>query len=195
MKQHWPGSTQLSPLPAVIVTAADANGENANLMTAAWTGIVCSTPPMCYVSIRPERFTHHLIKESGEFVLNVTTVEMAKATDLVGVLSGRNCNKWERSGLTAIPAEKVRCPLIEESPISLECKVTDIVSLGSHDMFIGEIISVAADEKYIDGASGRFDLARALPISYSHGEYFAPGDFLGYFGWSVKKDGKVERRK
>lgn len=195
MKQHWPPSTQMSPLPAAIITACGKNGLHPNLMTASWTGIICSTPPMCYVSIRPERFTHHLVKESMEFAINLTTVEMARATDLVGIIGAKKENKWTRSGLTPCSAKIVSCPLIEESPLSLECLVKEIVSLGSHDMFIADIVSVAVDERFIDPETGKLDLAKAEPLIYSHGEYFSQGDFLGYFGWSVKKSGPIERRK
>lgn len=195
MKQHWKPGTMISPLPALIVTCADKKG-NSNLLTASWTGIVCTNPAMCYVSIRPERHSHTMISESMEFALNLTTVSMAKATDWVGVVSGKKEDKWKGSGLTPIPAKIIQAPLVAESPISLECRVRSIIPLGSHDMFLAEIVNVVVDDSYINPETGKLDLARAELLAYAHGEYFELGDFIGYFGWSVKKgDAPIKQRK
>lgn len=195
MKQHWKPGTMISPLPALIVTCADGKGHS-NLFTASWTGIVCSEPAMCYVSIRPERHSHGIIKESMEFALNLTTIDMAKATDWVGVVSGKREDKWKGSGLTPIPAKIIQAPLIAESPISLECRVRSIQSLGSHDMFLAEIVNVVVEDSYLNPETGKLDLSRAGLLSYAHGEYFGLGEFIGYFGWSVKKgDNPIQQRK
>lgn len=195
MKQFLKPSTQLSPIPAVIITACDKEG-NSNMMTAAWVGIVNSNPPMCYVSIRPDRYTYHMVKETGQFAINMTTTAMARVTDLVGVISGKREDKWEKSGLTPESAKLISCPLIAESPLALECEVTEILPLGSHDMFLARIVSVAVDESIIDPQTGKWDIAKSNPLVYSHGEYFSQGDFLGYFGYSVRKDqSSIERRK
>lgn len=186
MKQFLKPSTQLSPLPAVIITACDKEG-NSNLMTAAWTGIVNSTPPLCYVSIRPERFTYHMVKETMQFAINLTTTAIARATDLVGVIGGLKEDKWAKSGLTPTKASIVSCQLVEESPISLECVVREIMPLGSHDMFLAEIVAVAVNEEIINKETGRWELDSTDLLSYSHGEYFSQGDYLGHFGFSVKK--------
>ena len=186
MKQHWPAGTMISPLPAIIVTACDSEGRS-NLFTASWTGILNSEPPMCYVSIRPERFSYPMVKETMQFALNLTTPAMAKATDLVGVTSGRKGDKWATSGLTPCKAKIISCPLVEESPVSLECRVREIVPLGSHDLFIADIVSVAVDDAYINPETGKMDLKKSDLLVYAHGEYFSLGDFIGYFGWSLKK--------
>lgn len=195
MKQYWKPGTMISPLPALIVTCADDKG-NSNLLTASWTGIVCSDPAMCYVSIRPERHSHEMICKTMEFGLNLTTVSMAKATDWVGVVSGRKEDKWEGSGLTPISGKLIECPLVKESPVSLECRVREIISLGSHDMFLAEIVQVVVDDTFINPETGKLDLARADLLAYAHGEYFGLGDFIGYFGWSVKKgNAPIKQRK
>jgi len=175
----------MGPLPAVLVSCADKEG-NTNLITAAWTGILNSEPPMAYVSIRPERHSHHMIKETGEFVINLTTVKMAKGTDTCGVKSGRDTDKWKAGGFTPEKAARVNCPIVKESPVSVECKVKQILPLGSHDMFIGEILAVDADDAYFD-KTGRFDLNKAGLMSYTHGAYVEPGKVIGTFGYSVRK--------
>ena len=175
----------MGPLPAVLVSCADKEG-NTNLITAAWTGILNSEPPMAYVSIRPERFSHHMIKETGEFVINLTTAAMAAGTDLCGVKSGRDTDKWKAGGFTPEKAAEVKCPIVKESPVSVECRVKQILPLGSHDMFLGEIVAVDADDAYFD-RNGRFDLNRAGLISYVHGSYVDAGKVLGTFGYSVRK--------
>lgn len=177
--------TMLNPVPAVMVTCAD--GESSNIITIAWTGIINSDPPMTYVSVRKERYSHRLIKESGEFVINLTTEELAKATDFCGVRSGRNIDKAAETGLSFVLAEIVGCPMISESPVNIECRVTEIKELGSHDMFMAEIVKVHADEKLFD-ENGRLCLEKAGLISYSHGEYFGlKKNPIGKFGFSVMK--------
>lgn len=175
----------MAPLPAVLVSCIDKEG-NTNLITAAWTGILCSEPPMTYVSIRKERFSHHMIEETGEFVINLTTREMARGTDLCGVKSGREVNKWELAGFTPEAAATVKAPIVAESPVSIECRVMEKKELGSHDMFMAEITAVNCDEKYFD-ENGRFDLNAPGLISYTHGSYVESGKVIGTFGFSVKK--------
>ena len=189
MKTSFKPGTMLYPLPAVLVSCGDSP-ENWNLMTAAWTGTVCSDPAMCYVSLRKSRLSHELISRTGEFVINVTTESLARATDWCGVRSGRDFNKWEKMGLTPQKGENVAAPIVVESPINIECKVTQVLELGSHDMFLAKVLSVQVDESLIDPETGKFDFAKARPIAYSHGEYFTLGKFIGGFGWSVKKKKK-----
>lgn len=186
MKQSWKPGTMIYPLPAVLVSCG-STAERRNLITVAWTGTICTNPAMCYISIRPERHSYGIIKEEMEFTINLTTEAMARATDWCGVKSGRDYDKWKETGLTPMPGEKVSCPYIDESPLSIECRVKDIIRLGSHDMFIAEVLNVLADEKYIDPVTGAFDLSAASPISYSHGGYFTQGEKIGGFGWTVKK--------
>lgn len=186
MKQNWKPGNMIYPLPAVIVTCG-SSVEQSNMLTVAWAGTICSDPAMCSISVRPERFSHHLIEENMEFTVNLTTVDMAFATDWVGVKSGRDFNKWTETGLTPKPGVTVSCPYIDESPLSVECKVESIVSLGSHDMFIARVTNVLADERLIDPETGRFSLETARLIAYSHGQYYALGEKIGHFGWSVKK--------
>ena len=157
------------------------------MLTVAWTGTICADPAMCYVSVRPERASYPLIKENMEFTINLTTVEMARATDWAGVRSGRDYNKWKETGLTPLPGEKVASPTIEESPISIECRVKTIMNLGSHDMFTADVVNVRADSRYIDPETGRFALEKANLLAYSHGFYHSLGDIIGKFGFSVQK--------
>ena len=173
------------PLPAALVSCADKDG-NINLITVAWTGTICSDPAMLYISVRPERYSYHMIEETKEFVLNLTNEKIIKATDMCGVRSGRDVDKWKLTGLTPEKAKTVRAPLVKESPVSIECKVTEVKELGSHDMFIAEVVSVDVDEKYFD-ENGKFDLNAAGLIAYSHGEYLKTGEKVGSFGYSVKK--------
>ena len=179
-----PGN-MLYPLPAVMVSVADKAG-NTNIITVAWTGTICTNPPMLSVSVRPNRFSHHMIMEMGEFVVNLTTKELAYATDYCGVKSGREVDKWKEMKLTPIPSEVVKAPGIGESPVNIECKVTEIKKLGSHDLFLAEVVAVHVDEHYMDERGG-FHLADAEPIVYCHGEYFDLGKKIGKFGYSVKK--------
>ena len=185
MKRSWKPGTMLNPLPAVIVSCG--NAERSNLITVAWTGTICTNPPMLYISVRPERYSHALIKESMEFTVNLTTEEMARATDWIGVRSGRDFDKWSETGLTACPGVAVNCPAVDESPLSIECRVKEILALGSHDMFIADVVNVLADERFIDEETGRFDLEKAGLITYSHGNYYAAGRELGHFGFSIRK--------
>ena len=191
MKQNWKPGTVLYPLPAVLVSCG-ATPEEYNMLTVAWTGTVCTTPPMCYISVRPERHSYAVIRRTGEFVINLTTRSMARATDWCGVRSGRDFDKFRETGLTPVPAERVAAPLIAEAPVSIECR--QVLPLGTHDMFLAEVVNVQADEAYIDPATGRFCLERAEPIVYSHGEYFALGDALGRFGWSVRRKRRKQGR-
>lgn len=186
MKQSWKPGTMIYPLPAVLVSCG-ASEEEYNMLTVAWTGTICSNPPMCYISVRPERHSYDIIKRNMEFTINLTTADMARATDWAGVRSSADYDKWAETGLTAKKGEKVSAPYIEESPLSIECRVKEIISLGSHDMFIAEVVNVLADEKYFDPETGAFDLAASGLISYIHGGYFAGGEKIGQFGWTVKK--------
>lgn len=184
-KELWRAGNMLYPLPAVMVSVADSNGKP-NIITIAWVGTVCSNPPMVSISVRPERYSYNIIKETGEFVINLTTKELAYATDYCGVKSGRDVDKFAEMKLTPSKAEFVKAPLIEESPVNIECRVTQVIPLGSHDMFIAEVLAVHADEKYKD-EKGKFCLEKADPIIYSHGEYLTCGEKIGTFGYSVKK--------
>ena len=188
----WKGSVQTAPVPPVLVTCGDM--EKPNIFTVAWTGTLCTQPPKTYISVRPERYSYNIIKESGEFVINLTTENIVRAVDYCGVKSGRNENKLEKTGLTPLPASVVAAPILERSPLALECKVCDIVPLGSHDMFIADIVAVSADESYIDG-SGRLALEKAGLVAYAHGQYFALGKSLGTFGFSVRKRKKSAYKK
>lgn len=183
-RKHFNPGTILAPLPAVMVSCGTP--DKANVMTAAWTGIINTKPPMTYVSIRPNRYSYGIIKESGEFVINLTTAEMVRITDFCGVKSGKDTDKIAKCGLHTESAVKVGAPIISESPLSLECRVTEVRPLGSHEMFISEIVSVSADSRYVD-AAGRIALDKAGLMAYSHGEYFALGRKLGSFGYSVRK--------
>lgn len=176
--------TFLYPLPAVMVTSGDM--DNSNILTVAWTGIVSSDPATTYVSVRKERYSYNLIKENMEFCINLTTEDLAYATDFVGVKSGKNIDKFKTLNLTKEKATIVKCPMIKESPVSIECKVIEIKEMGSHDMFLAEIVAVNVDEKYMD-EKNKFDMDRCNIIAYSHGQYYTLGKKLGKFGFSVKK--------
>lgn len=180
----------LSPLPAVIVTCGDM--ESPNAMTAAWTGIVCSEPAQTYVSIMPRRYSHGIITEKKEFVINLTTTAMVRATDYIGIRSGRDEDKLAKMHLTPIESFEVACPAIAESPLSLECRVKDIIHLGSHDMFLAEIVAVSVDDSFID-EKGKLRLENSKLIAYSHGDYIALGKKLGSFGFSVRKKKPVQK--
>ena len=184
-KQLWKPGNMLYPLPVVMVSLADRDGRP-NIITLAWVGTVCTNPPMVSISVRPERYSYPILKESGEFVINLTTKELAFATDYCGVKSGRDVDKFKEMGLTPIPASEVKAPMIKESPVNIECKVRQILPLGSHDMFLADVVAVHADEKYRD-VKHKFHLEQAEPIIYSHGSYFGCGELLGTFGYSVKK--------
>lgn len=184
-KQSWKPGNMLYPLPAVLVSTADKQG-NQNVFTVAWTGTVCSNPAMVSISVRPERYSYHMIRETGEFVINLTTEDLAFATDFCGVKSGRDIDKFKEMRLTPLAADKVSAPLIAQSPVNIECKVTQTIPLGTHDMFLAEVVAVHADEAYMD-KTGRFSLTKANPLVYSHGDYFILGKKIGSFGYSVRK--------
>lgn len=186
MKQSWKPGTLIYPLPAVIVSCGDSP-QNYNMLTVAWTGTVCTDPAMCYISVRPSRHSYELIKNSMEFTINLTTEAMARATDWVGVRSGKDYDKWKETGLTPVAGQRVSSPYIKESPVNIECRVREIISLGSHEMFLAEVINVLADERLIDKNTGAFDMQQAGLIAYSHGAYYSLGEQIGRFGWSVKK--------
>lgn len=178
----------LYPVPVVMVSCADKEG-NTDIITIAWTGTICSDPAMVYISVRPSRNSYHMIKEEGEFVINLTTKALAKACDTAGVKSGRDMDKFKELGLTKGISNKVKVPYIEESPVAIECKVENILELGTHHMFIARVLAVSVDSQYID-EKGKFDLYRAKPIVYSHGEYATLGEVIGNFGYSVRKKKK-----
>lgn len=178
----------LYPLPVVLVSVADSIG-NYNLITIGWAGTVCTNPPMVSISVRPGRHSFPVLRETGEFVINLTTRELVYAVDYCGVKSGRDVDKFAQLGLTPLPAQKVRAPLVGESPVNMECVVRHVMPLGSHHMFLAEVVSVHADRKYMD-AGNKFHLERSEPIVYSHGAYYVCGEQLGTFGYSVKSVNK-----
>lgn len=184
-KQQWKPGNMLYPLPAVMVSVRDKSGRD-NIITVAWAGTVCTNPPMVSISVRPERYSYHMLEESGEFVINLTTEKLCYATDYCGVCSGRDVDKFTEMKLTKVEADLVNAPMVGESPVNLECKVEKIERLGSHHMFIARVLAVHAEEAYMD-ENGRFDLNKAQPMVYSHGEYYGVGKKLGSFGYSVKK--------
>lgn len=192
-KQSWKPGTLIYPLPAVLVSVG-ATPEEYNLLTIAWTGTICTEPPMCYISVRKERHSYDIIRCTGEFAINLTTEDMARATDWCGVRSGRNENKWEAAKLTPMANPHIAAPIIAESPLSICCRVREVKELGSHDMFIADVVGVEADERFIDPETGKFSLDKANPIVYSHGEYYTLGKLIGHFGWSVRKK-TTKRRK
>lgn len=181
----WPGGNMLYPVPAVMVSCAREGGVP-NIITAAWTGTVCSSPAMVSVSIRPERDSYDIIKETGEFVINLTTEKLARAADYCGVRSGRDTDKFAVMNLHAEAGAKVKAPLIGESPVNLECRVAQVLPLGSHHMFLANVEAVDVDERYLD-EKGRLDLGRAGLMVYAHGVYYGLGKELGRFGWSVRR--------
>lgn len=191
-KQTWKAGNMLYPIPAVMVSVTDGAGQD-DIITVAWTGTICTNPPMVYISVRPSRFSHHMLMETGEFVINLTTEKLTRATDYCGVRSGRDVDKFKETGLTREKAEFVKAPMIRESPVSIECRVTEVKKLGSHDMFLAEVLAVHADEEYMD-ENNRFDLNRTRPLVYSHGEYLGTGKKLGTFGYSVKKRRKSAKK-
>lgn len=184
MKQVWKGSTLLAPVPAVLVSVGDSTSSN--FFTVAWTGIICSEPPRTYISVRKERFSYDFIKASGEFVINLVPQKRTRACDYAGVTSGKSVDKWQALNLTKAPASEVKVPLIAECPIALECKVFEVKELGSHDMFLADIVAVDVDESLLS-ENGKLRLDKAQLMSYVHGEYFTAGESLGNFGFSVRK--------
>lgn len=187
-KSHvsWKPGTLIYPLPATLVSCGKTPDEF-NVLTISWLGTLCSSPPMCYISVRRERKSYEVIKANGEFVINLTNEALAFAADWCGVRSGRDYNKFKEMNLTPVMAEKVNAPIIKEAPLCIECRVKEIVTLGTHDMFISEVINIQADKQYIDPETDSFDMAKAKLIAYSHGNYYKLGEEIGKFGWTVKK--------
>ncbi len=193
-KVSWKPGTMIYPLPAVMVSCGTVE-EGYNIVTVAWTGIINTNPAMCYISLRKSRYSHGVIKKNGDFVINLTTRALAFATDWCGVKSGKDFDKFKEMKLHPATADKVKAPLIAESPVNLECVVTEIKELGSHDMFLAEIVAVHGDRKYLNKETGAFDLSKAHPIAYAHGKYYELGEHLGKFGFSVQKKKKAAKRK
>ena len=189
-KVQWKGGTFIYPIPAVMVSCGTM--EESNIITVAWTGILNTNPAMCYISVRPERYSHNIIKENGEFAINLTTRQLAYAADWCGVKSGRDVDKFKEMKLTKEKANIISVPLIKESPVSVECKVKEIVPLGSHDMFVAEIVAIDADEKYID-EKGAFDISKCDLIAYANGGYYPLESKIGKFGYSVQKKNKTAK--
>lgn len=183
-KLAWPGSALLGPVSPVLVSCGE--GQSANLITIAWAGTVCTQPPRVSISVRPTRHSYGLIRDSGEFVINLPTVALARAVDWCGVKSGRELDKFSAMGLHAAPASKVGCPLLAESPVNLECRVFQRIELGSHDLFLADVVAVDVDEALLDSA-GKLHLEKAGLLAYAHGDYYALGKQLGKFGWSVRR--------
>lgn len=184
-KQHWKPGNMLNPVPAVMVSVTDKDGRS-NIITVAWAGTVCTNPPMVSISVRPSRYSYKMIEDTGEFVINLTNESLVKACDYCGVVSGRDVDKFKKTGLTPIPMEHVRAMGIGESPVNMECRVTEKRELGSHTMFIAEVVGVTVDDSYMD-ETGKFHINESGLVMYSHGEYFALGKNLGKFGFSVTK--------
>jgi flavin reductase (DIM6/NTAB) family NADH-FMN oxidoreductase RutF len=189
-KVQWKGGTFIYPIPAVMVSCGTM--EKSNIITVAWTGILNTNPAMCYISVRPERYSHDIIKENGEFAINLTIRQLTYATDWCGVKSGRDVDKFKEMKLTKEKANIISVPLIKESPVSVECKVKEIVPLGSHDMFVAEIVAIDADEKYID-EKGAFDISKCDLIAYANGGYYPLESKIGKFGYSVQKKSKTAK--
>ena len=190
-KISFKAGNMLYPLPVVMVSVADKEG-NSDIVTVAWAGTICTNPPMVSISVRPERFSHHMLMETGEFVINLTTKDLAFATDYCGVKSGRDVDKWKEMNLTPVMGNVVKVPCIAESPVNIECKVVKVEKLGSHDMFVAEVVAVQVDDAYMDEKNS-FHLSMANPIVYSHGEYYLLGEKLGKFGYSIQKKTKPQK--
>jgi len=188
-KKIWEPCSLLAPVPAVLVTVRDGEGRP-NVMTAAWAGTVCTKPAMVSISVRRERFTHGILTETGEFVINLTTKKLLRAVDYCGVHSGKTENKFEKAGLRTAEAAVVKAPLIADSPVSLECRVEQVIPLGSHDLFLAKVVKVDVDESAID-KDGKLTLEKAGLIAYAHGSYHELGKVIGTFGYSVRKSGRV----
>lgn len=195
-KELFKAGNMLYPLPVVMVSCGDGMEQN-NIITVAWAGTVCTNPPMLSISVRPERYSYNIIENTGEFVINLTTEELAKATDYCGVRSGRDVDKFKEMKLTKIWGNHVKAPMIQESPVNIECKVREIIKLGSHDMFLAEVMGVHVDKRLLN-EKGKLELNKSKPLVYSHGEYYSLGALLGTFGYSVrkntKKNGRAKRR-
>lgn len=191
-KINWKPGNMIYPLPAALISCG-STPEEYNLITVSWLGTICTDPPMCYISVRPGRHSSGIIKKNGEFVINLTTRAMAEVTDWCGVKSGRDHKKFQETGLTALPGTVVNCPMVAESPISIECRVVEVKELGTHDMFIANVVNIVADDRYINPESGAMNLEGAGLIAYSHGSYYEMGKNIGKFGWSVMKE-KTRRK-
>ncbi len=192
-KQYWRPGNMLYPLPAVMVSCK-RQGEKPNIITVAWTGTVCSSPAMVSISVRKERYSYEIIKETGEFVINLATKDLVRALDYCGVRSGRDVDKYKEAGLTVLASKEIAAPGIMESPVNLECRVTEVKPLGSHDLFLAEVLSVTIEDRYMND-DGKFELNRSGLITYSHGEYFELGKKAGSFGYSVRKPEKNHKKK
>lgn len=190
-KEFWKAGNMLYPLPVVMISCKREN-EKPNIITVAWTGTVCTNPAMVYISVRKERYSYDIIKQSEEFVINLGTEELTRAVDFCGVRSGRDIDKFEEMKLTPIQGNHISAPLIKESPVNIECKLKQIIPLGSHDMFLAEVLGVHVDTKYLN-EKGKFELSKSNPIVYSHGEYYGLSDLLGTFGYSVRKNKKIKK--
>lgn len=191
-KQYWRPGNMLYPVPAVMISCG-REGETPNIITVAWAGTTCSSPAMLSISVRKERYSYNIIKETGEFVVNLVTKDLVYATDYCGVKSGRDVDKFKEMNLTPLPAQNIKAPGISESPVNIECKVVSVTELGSHDMFLAEVVGVTVDDKYMD-ETGKFDINSKL-VAYSHGEYFELGKKLGKFGYSVAKKKSKNSKK
>lgn len=191
-KITWKSGTFLYPIPAVMVSCGTM--EKSNIITVAWTGIINTNPAMVYISVRPTRYSYKLIKEQKEFIINLTTKDLVRATDWCGVKTGKEVDKFKEMKLHKEKAQYVKCPMIEESPVSVECKVKEVRDLGSHSMFIAEVLAINSDEKYIDD-KGAFDISKCNLISYANGGYYSMGKKLGKFGFSVRKKNKKSKKK
>lgn len=192
-KVNFKPGNMLYPLPAVLVSCGSMQDGKINLITVAWTGTVCTNPPKLYISVRPERHSYDMIRNSGEFVVNLTTRSMTRATDYCGVKSGRDVDKWKECRLTPIAADTVSCPMVEQAPVNIECKVDKVLELGSHHMFIADVTAVHVDEDLLD-EKGTFHLEKAGLMAYSHGRYFDLGKELGSFGYSIRKRKKKHKK-
>jgi flavin reductase (DIM6/NTAB) family NADH-FMN oxidoreductase RutF len=192
-KLLWKPGTMIYPVPAVMVSCGSVP-EEYNILTVSWTGTICTDPAMCYISIRPSRHSYGIIKKNGEYVINLTTRSLAYATDWCGVKSGSEHNKFKETGLTPVPASKIKAPLIRESPVNIECVVKEIRELGTHHMFISEVVAVNAEKELFDEKTGLFRLYDSFPICYSHGRYYETGKYIGKFGFSVEKKKKTSQR-
>jgi len=191
-KIRWKPGTMIYPLPAVMVSCG-IKPEDYNIITVAWTGTVCTDPPMCYISLRPSRHSYKIIKESGEFTINLTTRDLARVTDWCGVRSGKDYNKFSETSLTPSPGIEVKAPMILESPVNIECRVKDILELGVHHMFLSEVLAIHADKKYYNDESEVFNLDKSGLMCYSHGKYYETGAYIGKFGFSVQKKKKKKK--
>lgn len=192
-KINFKPGNMVYPLPAVMVSCGSDISEH-NIITISWTGTICTNPPMCYISVRPSRHSYDIIVKNKEFIINLTTKAMAYKTDWCGVKSGKNVDKFEEMKLTKGKAQKVNVPTIEESPVNIECKVTEIVKLGSHDMFVAEVVNVIVDDAFLNAETDAFDLGKAELINYAHGHYYEQGTKVGKFGFSVQKKKRIKKK-